>query len=115
MPYLFIQTNQTVEDEKRGDFLAAASRLCAELLGKPEDYVMVTLEQGKAMSFAGTTEPAAFLRLTSLGMDPSSCPEYSKKLCAFFEESIGVPPGRIYIEFHSPDRAMYGWNSKTFA
>jgi phenylpyruvate tautomerase len=115
MPHLHIHTNQTIDEGKRADFLAAASRLCSELLGKSEEYIMVTLEQGKVMGFAGSAEPTAFLRLTSLGMDAASCPHYSDKLCAFFHESIGVPTERIYIEFHSPDRAMYGWNRKTFA
>lgn len=114
MPHLLIQTNQTLPEEEQADFVAATSRLTAELLGKSEDYVMVTFDPGKTMSFAGTSEPTAFLKLTSLGLTPEPCPDYAAKLCAFVQESLGVSPNRTYIEFSSPSRELFGWNGKTF-
>jgi len=103
-----------ISAEEQADFIAATSRLTSELLGKSEDYVMVTFEPGKAMSFAGTEEPAAYLKLTSLGLTPEPCTDYTAKLCTFVEESLGVPPERTYIEFSSPARELFGWNGKTF-
>lgn len=53
MPYLLIQTNQNLSQDQGKALLEAASRRVAELLGKPERYVMV-LKSGRAMSFGGS-------------------------------------------------------------
>ncbi|MEE8429506.1 MAG: phenylpyruvate tautomerase MIF-related protein, partial [Gammaproteobacteria bacterium] len=54
MPLLRIQTNQPVEQAKRQELLSIASRLVAEQLGKPEQYIMVSLEPDHSMLFAGS-------------------------------------------------------------
>ena len=51
MPVLQITTNVTVTD---ADALAKqASRLAAEILGKPESYVMVSINGDTDLIFAG--------------------------------------------------------------
>ncbi len=67
MPLLRIQTNQPVEQAKRQELLSIASRLVAEQLGKPEQYVMVSLEPDHSMLFAGLDSPLAYLELKSIG------------------------------------------------
>jgi len=59
MPTLRILTNAQVLPEDRPTLLAQASRTVAEMLGKPESYVMVILEDGRDMLFAGTSARAA--------------------------------------------------------
>ncbi|MGE9294628.1 MAG: phenylpyruvate tautomerase MIF-related protein, partial [Puniceicoccales bacterium] len=54
MPYLNIQTNLAVSEEARHLLLKRSSKLTAELLGKPESYMMVALKPDVPMSFAGT-------------------------------------------------------------
>ncbi len=53
MPTLRIQTNAQVPAEGRAGLLARASRTVAEMLDKPESYVMVLLEDGRDLLFAG--------------------------------------------------------------
>ena len=60
MPTLRILTNAQVPAEDRADLFAHASRTVAELLGKPEAYIMVILEDGRDLFFAGTCDPAAY-------------------------------------------------------
>ena len=45
-----------------------APRLCAEMLGKPESYVMIHINDQQKLIFAGTDEAAANCSLTSLGL-----------------------------------------------
>ena len=114
MPVLRIATNAQVPLSERTAMLAHASRQVAEMLGKPESYVMVLLEDGRDMVFAGTSEPTAYLELKSLGLPESKAAACSRLLCDLLGERLGIPAGRIYIEFSAPPRQMFGWNGGTF-
>jgi phenylpyruvate tautomerase len=112
MPVLQITTNVTIDN---ADELAKqASGLAAGMLGKPESYVMVSINGGAELIFAGTNEPCAHLMLKSLGLPESETSNYSEKLCGFIEQQLGVSPSRTYIEFINPERHMFGWNKSTF-
>ena len=112
MPVLQITTNVTIGD---ADALSKqASSLVAEILGKPESYVMVNINGNADLIFAGTNESCAHLMLKSLGLPESETQAYSEKLCAFIEQQLGISPSRTYIEFINPERHMFGWNSSTF-
>ncbi|GAB0147534.1 phenylpyruvate tautomerase MIF-related protein [Marichromatium gracile] len=114
MPTLQLHTNVTVAPERRAELLARLSAAVAELLGKPESYVMVLLDDGCALSFGGSTEPTALLELLSLGLPESETPRHARALCALCETLLGVPERRVYIDFRSPPRHLFGWNGGTF-
>jgi len=114
MPTLRILTNVAVVPDARQALLARASSALAEMLGKPESYVMVVLEEGRDIVFGGSFGPAAYLELKSLGLPEDRTPDFSRVLCELMSELLAVPPGRVYIEFASPPRHLFGWNSGTF-
>ncbi len=114
MPYLSIQTSVSIEDGEKQRLLGRVSARVAELLGKPEQYVMVTLEADTSMLFGGSSEPAAYLRLKSLGLPAERTAEFSEVFCSLLENELHINPSRVYIGFSSPDRSMWGWNGKTF-
>lgn len=39
---------------------------------------------------------------------------FSKAICAFLHERLGLDPARINIEFASATGDMWGWNGRTF-
>ena len=112
MPVLQITTNTTIDDANA--LAKQASRLAAEMLSKPESYVMVSINGNADLIFAGTNDPCAHLTLTSLGLPETETKAYSETLCGFVEQQLGVPPARTYIEFVSPERHMLGWDNRTF-
>ncbi len=114
MPCLTIQTNIEVEQNTTADLLRKISASVAATLGKPESYVMVALHTGIAMSFAGNSAPLAYLELKSLGLPEERTTEFSAQLCQLMEEVLGIEKERIYIEFASPPRHMFGWSGRTF-
>jgi len=114
MPYLKIQTNQTLDADKSQDLLSQASTLVARELGKPESYVMVAIEAPTPMLFAGTDAPLAYLELKSIGLPESKTTALSQALCSMMEEAAGISKERVYIEFADAARAMWGWNGRTF-
>ncbi len=112
MPLLQITTNQPGgNDEERLDRL---SREVADLLGKPEQYVMINLAHNPSMRFAGSGEPLAYAELKSLGLPEQDSPRLSERLCSLISDLFDVPVARIYIEFSSPPRHLWGWNATTF-
>ena len=112
MPVLQITTNVTIEN---ADVLAKqASSLAADILGKPESYVMVKILPEQTLILAGTNEPAAHVKLKSLGLQEDKTTDYSASLCAFISNNFGIDSARIYIEFANPQRHMWGWDNRTF-
>ena len=112
MPYLKIQTNEELLHANQ--LISKASKLVADILSKPEKYVMVALEETVNMIFGGTNEPAIFCELKSIGLPGDRTKEISEKLSDFLSIETGVPIDRIYIEFFNAERHMWGWNGTTF-
>lgn len=114
MPYLNVSTNQSLDKAAESAAVKKLSQACAEMLGKPESYMMVLLNTDQSMSFAGSTEPCAIISLASLGLPEAKTADFSKSLCSLIGELCEVPSERIYINFTSPERHMWGWNQSTF-
>lgn len=112
MPYLKIQYDQRVDREE--ELLKEASKLVASELGKPESYVMVAIEPEIKMSFGGSTEPAVFMELKSIGLPASETSKLSKALCDFVNEKLNVNKERVYINFADISGSMWGWKGSTF-
>lgn len=112
MPLLELTTNTNINNI--ASLAKQASKLTADILGKPESYVMVKIMPEKTLIFAGSDEPAAHIKLKSLGLPESETAELSAKICDFINAELGINSARIYIEFSSPERHMWGWDGGTF-
>ncbi|MGD2137500.1 MAG: phenylpyruvate tautomerase MIF-related protein [Gammaproteobacteria bacterium] len=114
MPFLKIQTNRPLADDAAKALAAKSSAVVAQQLGKPERYVMTSVESNTAMQFAGSDAPLAYLELKSIGLPESITADASRALCELVATETGIKPDRIYIEFSDAPRQMWGWNSGTF-
>eukprot|EP00730_Choanoeca_flexa_P003678 TRINITY_DN11473_c0_g2_i4.p3 TRINITY_DN11473_c0_g2~~TRINITY_DN11473_c0_g2_i4.p3 ORF type:complete len:117 (+),score=24.11 TRINITY_DN11473_c0_g2_i4:2277-2627(+) len=115
MPLFELSTNVAAPESKDA-ILKALSAAAAKEFGKPETYVMVKAHFGEDILLGGTTEPAALVRLESIGkIDPESNQRYSESFCKLLEEHLGIPNDRVYLQMTDFPRANWGWNSKTFA
>jgi phenylpyruvate tautomerase PptA (4-oxalocrotonate tautomerase family) len=112
MPLLELTTNTDIDDAQ--DIAKQASKLTADILGKPESYVMVKIQPKQDLIFAGTDEAAAHVKLKSLGLPEKETTEFSAKICDFISSELGINSARIYIEFSNPERHMWGWDGRTF-
>jgi phenylpyruvate tautomerase len=114
MPLLKLETTAGLSDDKRKALLAALSRILAETVGKPEDYVMVTVSQA-AILMSGKPGEAAFVDLRSIGgLSHEVNRQLSQKLCRLLHESLGVPESRIYLNFTEVAASNWGWKGATF-
>lgn len=112
MPYLKLLSNEELLHSEQ--LISGASQLVAEILGKPEKFVMVSLHEKQQMLFSGNDEPMFFCELKSIGLPADRTKEISKKLTEFLMKETGVARERIYIEFADAERHMWGWNGSTF-
>jgi phenylpyruvate tautomerase PptA (4-oxalocrotonate tautomerase family) len=112
MPLLEIATNTNINNSR--EILEQASKLTAELLGKPESYVMVKLQPEQDLMFAGNSKPTAHVKLKSLGLPVDKTAEFSARICDFIHAQLDIESARIYIEFSNPERHMWGWDKRTF-
>ena len=114
MPLLKIQTNQPIDADRQRTLISKASQQLASILGKPERYVMVSVEHNPAMLFGGSDAPLAYLELKSIGLAESRTADFSRALANLLHDELGLAADRIYIEFSDAPRAMWGWNGGTF-
>jgi len=112
MPYLKVKTNLDIESKI--DFMKRASKLLSTELGKPEQYIMISLEPKSDMLFAGSDLPTAYMELKSIGLPQNKTPRISEALCDFLQEELNIPSNRVYIEFANADGRLWGWNKSTF-
>jgi len=113
MPYLNIQTNVSLPPEKESALLAAASSAISSGLGKPEAYVMVSVNPHR-VRFAGSEEPAAFLELKSIGL-PAKLTAVAASLTKLVSEHLAVPAGRVFIVFGNIPPTHWAHQGDTFA
>ncbi|WP_455209954.1 phenylpyruvate tautomerase MIF-related protein [Kaarinaea lacus] len=114
VPYITIQTNQEFDATSGKQLMQQASKTVSEILGKSENYVMVSLPPPVPMLFAGSDEPAAYLELKSIGLPQETTTSLSGVLCDLIYDHLRIAKERIYIEFANAERTMWGWNGRTF-
>ena len=116
MPLVNVCCSNPLQDQAGADaLLLELSRSVAELLGKPERYVMTCLVPPTRMTFGGSTDPACYVELKSIGqMSPEVTSKLSAALCQSVEKHLGVPSARTYIEFSDAKGYLWGWNGSTF-
>ena len=114
MPMLKLQTSVPLSDEQRNALLPTLSKLVAEGIGKPEQYVMVTVETASIL-MAGKGGPAALAEVRSIGgLNGRVNSQLSQKLCTLLEQTLRIPAGRVYINFANIAADHWGWNGNTF-
>lgn len=110
MPYMHIDTNQSCNDLE--NFIKTASQTVSLVSGKPENYVMVSLNTEKIMSMGGSTDPVAFIDYRSLGLPDTTA--LSDALCQLIHNEFNIPGERVYISMTDSPRQNWGWNHSTF-
>ena len=114
MPYFSIQTSHSLDDAAAAGLAGRASAFTAELLGKPEAYVMTVVTAGAVMTFAGSDAPAAFVDVRSIGLPEERCSEFADAISRFIQAELDIDPGRVFIDLRDLPRTRFGWNGKTF-
>lgn len=114
MPLLHLTTNAPLSGAGQPALAAALSKAVSELIGKPEDYVMISLQPGTLL-MGGTSEPAGFADVRSIGgLSPDVNRRLSERIGELLQEHLDIPRDRVYLNFTDVARTHWGWNGSTF-
>lgn len=114
MPLLKLETTANLSDQSRTNLLAKLSRIVADTIGKPEQYVMVTVSHSDIL-MSGKAGPAAFIDLRGIGgLCSDTNRKLTEKICDVLEESLAIPPDRVYVTFTDVPASNWGWDGATF-
>ena len=114
MPLLKLETTVVLSEDERKALLASLSKAVAGTIGKPEQYVMVSISQ-TAMVMSGEAGGAAFVDIRSIGgVTGDVNRKLSQQVCKLLNESLGIAPDRVYLNFTDVEASNWGWNGSTF-
>jgi phenylpyruvate tautomerase PptA (4-oxalocrotonate tautomerase family) len=114
MPLLKLETTVALPEDKRKALLASLSKAVAGTIGKPEQYVLVTVSQ-TAMLMSGKAGDAAFVDIRSIGgLTDDVNRKLSQQLCKLLNDSLGLPSDRVCLNFTDVEASHWGWNGSTF-
>lgn len=115
MPTLNLFTNFPVDTVVAADILKDASKAISKILGKPESYVMILLNGGTPIVFAGTEEPAAYGELIAIGgLGPGVNGKLSSTIAEILQTKLHLDSSRFYIKFYDVQASYVGYNGSTF-
>ena len=115
MPLLKLEMNVLVPPSKQQELLSSLSKIVAETIGKPEQYVMVTIGPKCSVLMSGKPDDAAFVDIRGIGgLGPDVNRRLSEKVCALLTQCLQIQQNRIYLNFTDIEAANWGWNGQTF-
>ncbi|KAH0652363.1 hypothetical protein KY289_030041 [Solanum tuberosum] len=108
MPTLNLFTNLPVDAVIASDILKDATKAVAKIIGKPESFVMILLNGGVPIAFAGTEAPAAYGELISIGgLGPSVNGKLSSTIAEILQTKLSIDSDRFYIKFYDSPVSLY--------
>lgn len=114
MPLIKITSNIALTEAEKNNALHTLSSAVAELLQKPEKFVMAAWTSAR-MTMGGSEAPAVLLEMEGIRMPMEETSRLSKELCERITLVVEVNPERIFLRFRDVDPAHWGCNGKTFA
>lgn len=114
MPLVQLHSSVAIAEAAQGELIQAISKITAQVIGKPENYVMVTLSQGP-VCMAGEIKAAAFADVRSIGgLSSSVNQKLSEQICSLLGDKLGIPGDSVYLNFTEVGAAQWGYNGSTF-
>ena len=116
MPLIELDTScDLLTQEKREGLARQLSRLAAQGIGKPEQYVMACVRDNVAMSMSGTSEAAALVLVKSIGgLSRDVNQGLAAEISSVLQAELGIAAERIYLTFTELPPTHWGWKAGTF-
>ena len=115
MPLIRLETSEKLSAQVRDAVCEKLSRVAAEVIGKPEQYVQaIVAAEPVAMRHAGQAGPAAFVEVRSIGgLTPKVNGVLAQRICAVLAE-VRIPGERVYLNFVDVPASSWGHDGATF-
>ena len=116
MPLIQLETSCDLSDAGKKQALAQRlSKLAAEGIGKPEQYVMACVQDNVAMTMSGEAGPSALVTVKSIGgLSKSVNQTLAAQISETLQKELAIPPSRVYLTFEELAATHWAWNGRTF-
>jgi phenylpyruvate tautomerase len=115
MPFIRLETTETIPPDSKASLCAKLSKACAEAIGKPEKYVMAAVHDQLTGSMSGKPGPTAFVEIRSIGgLTPEVNRALAEKVCRLLAESLNIPGERVYLNMLDVKGNAWGHDGTTF-
>ena len=113
MPFINAKFSDTVTPEKEIEIKSALGEAIT-LLGKPERYLMVEIEDNRRLYFGGRNDqPIAYFDVSLLHSAPrQSYEKLTTRLCEIAKEYMNVDGSNVYVKFEETEN--WGYDSFMF-
>jgi len=75
----------------------------------------VSVSRQAAILMSGKPGDAAFVDIRSIGgVTDEVNRKLSQQVCKLLNDSLGIPPDRVYLNFTDVEASNWGWNGSTF-
>lgn len=114
MPLLHLTTSVEVPESIQSKLLPELSRIVADCIGKPEQYVMISVQR-QPILMGGKPGPAAWVDLRSIGgLNTEVNNLLAQKLSYALGQHLNIKADRIFILFTDVQAANWAWKGETF-
>ena len=113
MPYISTTTNSSITKEQEL-LLKNGYAKAVTLIGKSENYLMLSFQPDTSMYFAGKSdEPIAFIEVKFFGTSSSErLSRLTAELCKLVANVLSVSPTKIYVKYEEVQN--WGWSGYNF-
>ncbi|EPY23717.1 macrophage migration inhibitory factor-like protein [Strigomonas culicis] len=113
MPLFETKVSAKLDDASKASLYNGYKKVCSEVIGKPDQFLMVTFEDGADMFFQDTRDPCAYVNVKLFGkLSSAVANKATAEITALITKFCSVPSGRIYVSFFGTEQ--WGWSGRNF-
>lgn len=111
MPFIDSKITVAVDDQKKDQIKTRLGK-AVSLLGKPESFLMVGMEDNYDLYMGGKRlDKGAFVSVSLFGNASSSAYEkMTGEICTILSDELGIPGDSVYVTYQGVND--WGWNGR---
>lgn len=113
MPFIDLKITKKLTEEQKESIKSGLGKAVG-LLHKPECYLMVGINDGYTLYFAGKKlGEGAYVEVSLFGSaSPSDYEKMTAEVCNILKSEASVPSDKVYVTYHGVKD--WGWNGSNF-
>lgn len=113
MPFIDCKLTQKLTNENKENIKSELGQ-AVSIIHKPESYLMVGINDGYDLYFAGKKlEKGAYVEVSLFGSATSSAYEkMTEAICDILEKELGIDGSSVYVTYHGV--SDWGWDGANF-
>ncbi len=113
MPYISVTTSKELTGVERDTIRRELGFLISTIPGKSEAVLMLDIEDGHDMYFAGERRECAYVNVALYTAAPFAAKsEFAGAVCEMLEREIGIPSDDVYLTFSEYPNWCWGGSLK---